>query len=131
LCALDRAGAGGDGDGLFEALHHGVGYAGEEEDGQEYGDLPRGVVSFFYEPPEVDDASAGCEVDEAVETLPVFAAHGSHDEGGRGAGEGEQEEPGEEAYLDKSTFEDVIDHAGPDELPLGDDGSGMAAAEAC
>ena len=68
----------------------------------------------------MDDTGDTGEVDEAVETLPVFAAHGSHDEGGRGAGEGEKEEPGEEAYLDEAALEDILYHAGPDELPLGD-----------
>lgn len=68
----------------------------------------------------MDDTGDSGDVDEAVETLPVFAAHGSHDEGWRGAREGEQEEPCEEAYLDEAALEDVFDHAGPDELPLGD-----------
>jgi hypothetical protein len=47
LCALDGAGADGDGGGVFEALHRCVGYAGEEENREDCGDLPGGVVAFF------------------------------------------------------------------------------------
>ena len=45
---LDGAGAGGDWSGLLEALHCCVGYAGEKEDREDYGDLPWGVVAFFH-----------------------------------------------------------------------------------
>src|ERR1700730_11090528 len=81
---------------FFAAFDEDVGYAGEEEDGEDEG-VERGrVVAFLDQPPVMDNAGGGGDVDEAVEALPVFAAHGSEDEGGRGDGEGEEKEPGEE-----------------------------------
>jgi hypothetical protein len=40
-----------------------------------------------------------------------------------------EDEPGEEADLDEAALEDVVNHAGPDDLPLGDEFAGMAGAE--
>src|SRR5271154_4856851 len=71
-----------DGCGLFKSLGEGIGDAGQEEDGEDDGVLCRGHVAFFDQPPEVDEAGAGGDVDEAVESLLVFAPHGAHDEGG-------------------------------------------------
>src|SRR5271170_1487289 len=102
----------------------------EEQNRQHGGDLPRGVVAALDHPPVVDDAADGGNVDEAVDALPVFAAHGSQDEGRRGNGQGEKDEPREEADLDEAALERVVDHAGPDELPLCDDFAGMAGAQA-
>src|SRR5258707_3342248 len=67
--------------GFFAAFHEDVGDAGEEEDGEDEGVEGGGVVAFLDEPPVVDDAGDGGDVDEAVETLPVFSAHGAEDEG--------------------------------------------------
>ena len=64
------------------AFEKNVSDAGEEEDGEDGGVFPGGVVAALDEPPEVDDAADGGDVDKAVETLPVFAAHGPHDERG-------------------------------------------------
>jgi len=47
-----------------------------------------------------------------------------------GDGEGEEDKPREEADLDEAAFEDVVDHARPDDPPLGDEFAGMAGAEA-
>ena len=66
---------------LFAALDEDVGDAGEEEDGEDDGVECGGVVAFLDEPPVVDDAGDGGDVDEAVEALPVFSAHGAQDEG--------------------------------------------------
>ena len=41
---------------FFEALHGGVGDAGEKEDGEDGSDLPGGVVAALDQPPVVDDA---------------------------------------------------------------------------
>ena len=59
----------------------GVGDAGQEEEGEDGGGFPGGADAGFDQPPEVDDRGDGGYVDETVETLPVFASHGSHDEG--------------------------------------------------
>ena len=66
--------------GAFAALDEDVRYAGEEEDGQDGGVECGGVVALLDEPPVVDDSGDGGDVDEAVETLPVFSAHGTEDE---------------------------------------------------
>ena len=50
-------------------------------------------------------------------------------EGRRGAGECQQDEPGEKSHLDKAPFDEVVPHPGPDQLPLGDQFSGMAGFE--
>src|SRR5207302_7432052 len=94
--------------GLVAAFDKDVGYAGDEEDGEDQGVEGRGVVAFLDEPPVVNDAGDGGDVDEAVEALPVFSSHGAQDEGWRGDGEGEEEDPGKEAYLDEAAFEGVV-----------------------
>jgi len=75
-------------------------------------------------------AGDGSEIDEAVKALPVFASHGSHDEGRRGASQREQKGPREKADLNKAAVEDVVDHAGQDEPELRNDYSRVAGAEA-
>ena len=69
----------------------------------------------------MDDGGDGGDVDEAVETLPVLASHGAHDDGRGGAGESQQNDPGEEADLDEPALAQVVEDAGPDEFPLGDE----------
>ena len=101
----------------LEAFDQGVGDAGEEQDGEDCGVLPGEADAGFDQPPVVDAAGDGGDVDEAVEALPVLAAHGAHDEGRRGAGEGEQDDPGEEADLDEAALVEVVPHGGPDGLP--------------
>jgi len=114
---------------LFAALDEGVGDAGEKEDGKDGGVLPWGANSGFDQPPEVDDGGYSGDVDEAVEALPVFAPHGSQDEGGRCDCKGQQDGPGEEAYLDEAALAEIIENSRPDELPLGDELAGVAGAE--
>src|SRR5207249_3251062 len=48
---------------FFAALDEDVGYAGEEEDGEDHGVEGRGVVAFLDEPPIVDDSGDGGDVD--------------------------------------------------------------------
>src|SRR5258707_330617 len=67
---------------FFGAFDEDVRDSGEEEDGQDDGVERGGVVAFLDEPPVVDDSGDGGDVDEAVETLPVFSAHGTQNEGG-------------------------------------------------
>jgi len=74
----------------------------------------------------VDDRGSDSDVDEAVEALPGFAAHGSQDEGRAGKGESEQDDPGKEADLDEATLSEIVPDGGPDEMPLGEELSGMA-----
>src|SRR5260370_5114824 len=74
--------------GFFAAFHEDVGDAGEEEDGEDEGVEGGGVVAFLDEPPVVDDAGDGGDVDEGVEELPVFSAHGAEEGGWGGDGEG-------------------------------------------
>ena len=64
----------------------------------------------------MDDSGDGGYVDEAVEALPVFVADGAHDDGRRGAGESEEDDPGEETDLDEAALENVVDRAGPDDF---------------
>src|SRR6266700_2029021 len=118
------------GGGISDTFDEDVGDPGEEEDGEDDGVERGGVVAFLDEPPVVDDSGDGGDVDEAVEALPVFPSHGAQDEGWRGDGEGEEEEPGEESDLDEAALEDVVYHARPDDLPLRDEFAGMAGAEA-
>src|ERR1700730_10312288 len=77
----------------------------------------------------MDPGSDFSDVDQAVETLPVLAADGSHDGGGRGDGQSEQDKPGEETYLDEATFAEVVQDGGPDLLPLIDQLTGVAHFE--
>lgn len=78
---LDGGRAGGDWCVFFEALDDGVDDAGHKEDGEDDGVFPGGWIADFDQPPEVNDAGEGCDVDETVETLPVLASHRAHDEG--------------------------------------------------
>ena len=54
---------------------------GEKEDGEDNRVLPGGEVVFFNLPPVVDDSGDRGDIDEAMEALPVFSAHGPKDEG--------------------------------------------------
>src|SRR6266566_5273233 len=71
------------GGGISDAFDEDVGDPGEEEDGEDEGVEGGGVVAFLDEPPVMDDSGDCGDVDEAVEALPVFSAHGTQDEGSR------------------------------------------------
>ena len=114
---------------LRAILHRGIDESGGEQEGENGGDLPGGADARFNKPPEVDAGGDRSDVDQAVETLPVLAADGSHDGGGRGDGQSEQDEPSEETYLDEATFAEVVPDGGPDLLPLSDQLTGVAHFE--
>lgn len=75
----------------------------------------------------------GCgarNVNQAVQTLPVLASHGTHDKSRRSNGKRKQDDPSGKAYLDEATLEDVIPDGGPDRLPFIDGDTGMSGANA-
>ncbi len=76
----------------------------------------------------MDDGGDCGDVDEAMETPPGFAAHGPENELGRSGGKEEEEEPGEEAYLDEAALSEIFPDGGPDELELGEELGGVAVA---
>ncbi len=116
--------------GFAQAFVSAICDTGEKEDREDGSVLPWRSDSGFDEPPVVADGEDACGVNEAVEALPVFAADGSHDEGGRCDGKGEEDEPGEETDLDEAALEDVVPDGGPDVFPFGDDDAGVTFADA-
>ena len=78
----------------------------------------------------MDTRGGGGEIDEAMEALPVAAAHLAQDELRGGKGKREQDYPGEEADLDEATLFEVLENAGPDDLPLTPELGGTAVGEA-
>ena len=116
--------------GFSAILQHGVADAGKKKGREDSCVLPRGADAGFDQPPEVDDRRYGCNVDEAVETLPVLASHGSQHERRRRDGEEEEKEPGEDANLNEAALQQVVEDGGPDLFPLGDEFVGMTDAEA-
>ena len=113
----------------MHALPESVDDASEQKHGQNGGVFPWGTDAGFDQPPEMDDACDGSDVDQTMQALPVFASHGPHDKGRRGGREQKQNEPGQKAHLDEAALEQVVDDGWPDDLPLRDDLAGMTGAD--